>query len=893
MKIRFSAGGMATIIAGLGLAACQADKIETPASELYNREFIKQFGAFDRSHDWMMAKRVKANVDPSMTAGASVVEIFNSMPGSADCRIAARYTASTREFEFDFPKEAKEAYVQIRDEEGITTFAGYMPVVDGVLNISRRNSSRATASVSLIDLSGSKAIGTFPVDKSYNQSFWQSYNGGQLWENRIAPTEIDTEKTTSLFNGSETLSDWGTGEVSLDKTKFENLPSDRLEITVTYGFTEGYTGDTPQWALKCMNGDWPILNACENGNVINEWNTVLEPSPKTFTLESNDVTNAKLYGLAIQGRGITVTDVSVRQLTPSKTDNSQRASLSDAFKFYGMTTGSTDWQSFKNGSWLKGTPSTEEGRKITDLIPIIGKDGVFNEGIKEINGQWNCNLHQYADRLQPAAGVEYVVKEKSTISLEYFYGATANYNSFGYFYYNAGESQEEIMKRPKFLLMYDACPGSNLGFQTSEGGEYSSFTPYVPSDALDGMYVPGGTDWDAWKTLPNQVISQESDGYSGYDARVRSTNYDLVYYEFDANGNVTKADYEFPAGTHVAFFVVTGGRYRFDREGTSTKLIDNEVVTFSLPWMNKLIGNTANDGHSHYKKDQGGWQSDEVDQAEGDDPKLAFVTYRWNGQYVLGTEDAGTYGDHDMNDILFFVNGSIVPETPTEELDKKGYTWQSWILAAEDLGGAHDYDFNDVVIGLSHFSTNIESNGTTTTEGSDYFTVTPLAAGGTLPVYLKYNGQYLDPDAESGLSNNKVEFHSLFGVSSNTVHNAGSFAGPGKKIRVKCDRNFSLAEFIGHTKTGESGHGFTIEVDGVQGALNNISFTAGEEAPQILLFEGVWRWPKESTPIQTAYPHFTQWAQNSKLMEWTKSYESGAVVYHGWRPSEDMPDDNQ
>lgn len=74
-----------------------------------------------------------------------------------------------------------------------------------------------------------------------------------------------------------------------------------------------------------------------------------------------------------------------------------------------------------------------------------------------------------------------------------------------------------------------------------------------------------------------------------------------------------------------------------------------------------------------------------------------------------------------------------------------------WLIAAEDLGGTYDWDFNDAVFAVTatHI-TDGEDNNKKTTE----ITVEPLASGGTLPIYVMFNGEIIEvknnPDAEVG-----------------------------------------------------------------------------------------------------------------------------------------------
>lgn len=100
-----------------------------------------------------------------------------------------------------------------------------------------------------------------------------------------------------------------------------------------------------------------------------------------------------------------------------------------------------------------------------------------------------------------------------------------------------------------------------------------------------------------------------------------------------------------------------------------------------------------------------------------------------------------------------------------EPYTKKKYYPYSWRVFAEDLGGSHDWDFNDLVFDVSDVLVGRDISDVISTDGDDYgtidypystlipkglgrgletvreVTVTPRAAGGTLPIYLGWKGK--------------------------------------------------------------------------------------------------------------------------------------------------------
>lgn len=71
----------ALVLAGMGLAvaSCTTDEITVPKSELYTREFIKQFGVFDPNHDWNHSQRVNVTVT---TSTPTDIKIYASVNGT-------------------------------------------------------------------------------------------------------------------------------------------------------------------------------------------------------------------------------------------------------------------------------------------------------------------------------------------------------------------------------------------------------------------------------------------------------------------------------------------------------------------------------------------------------------------------------------------------------------------------------------------------------------------------------------------------------------------------------------------------------------------------------------------------------------------------------------------
>lgn len=188
-------------------------------------------------------------------------------------------------------------------------------------------------------------------------------------------------------------------------------------------------------------------------------------------------------------------------------------------------------------------------------------------------------------------------------------------------------------------------------------------------------------------------------------------------------------------------------------------------------------------------------------------------------------EEGGTYSsnsnDFDLQDIVFLIDGV----DPHEVVDKEEPQPEpiKWVVACEDLGSIDDFDFNDVVFEIEHVS------------GEETARITPLAAGGTLPVYLKY----WDGTREVPVGG---EWHALFGKrTSEMVNTSGSSFVRATPIDIKVDPDFTIAtREDGHYYDGEKSYrdhmgGFFIEVDREDGRTDIVTPPMEGEAPQMFL----------------------------------------------------------
>ncbi len=390
--------------------------------------------------------------------------------------------------------------------------------------------------------------------------------------------------------------------------------------------------------------------------------------------------------------------------------------------------------------------------------------------------------------------VIYTMAEDGGITLDLNYRNTSGNNKFGYFYYT-GELPD-IATVNKYILIDKPCDGNN---------SYVQFSEYKVEDVYDNIYDTDG-NWIAWDKVGIKETYGNWTSFNGQQYNVLSmtdktlvkgTKFELAYFGADGKGT---ASYTFPKGTKVAFFVIQDNGYA-----------GNNKIYYSIADLNK-------DG-------------------------VFASTYNYGGTTFLGFED---FSDKDLNDILFFASGNFEkPEEigPDPVEPEQG---ESWIVACEDLGSTDDYDFNDIVFSVSHVG------------GSKTATVTPLAAGGTIPAYIYYD------------SKNLGEIHQLIkdGANTSEMLNTTSKGSAGKPFTVDVPEDFTMSEGMG---------GFSIMVQS-DNAITITSPALGT-APQMICMPGSWAWPKERVGIEVAYPSFSNWSQNSQSnLDWYKSPVSEYIV---------------
>lgn len=269
-------------------------------------------------------------------------------------------------------------------------------------------------------------------------------------------------------------------------------------------------------------------------------------------------------------------------------------------------------------------------------------------------------------------------------------------------------------------------------------------------------------------------------------------------------------------------------------------------------------------------------------------------TYR-----VLGFEDWGMQ-NHDLNDMMFFIHSENPYDIPdVEDKDKPAEPYE-WLIAAEDLGGYYDWDFNDAVFAVTA-QTVVTGEGETALTNTD-ITVEPLAAGGTLPIYVMFNGAFTYNGQEFAKGHHHIgpELHRWLGAGSNVQINVRSAVqeATGEPITFTVEGEWSIADHIDNPKWLQGNDvkgmgGFyvlvnpkddirhhatpgvkTFDGDWDDKDSNHIVQSPTKFAPstpvvsiEMLCLQNTWCWPQEEQSIHSVYGSFQDWLE-SKANTW-------------------------
>lgn len=233
----------------------------------------------------------------------------------------------------------------------------------------------------------------------------------------------------------------------------------------------------------------------------------------------------------------------------------------------------------------------------------------------------------------------------------------------------------------------------------------------------------------------------------------------------------------------------------------------------------------------------------------------------------LGVEDWNN-SRHDINDIVM----AFVGELPLVIEDVTMiYNEAEYVIAYEDMGAIGDYDFNDVVFSVRHVS------------GATLAEVDLRAVGGTLPVRLKYNGNYLFGGKELHEVLGEIQEPKITDMRPINVGGSGKTVNRTNMYFVEEEESVSISS--GRSIVDEASK-FSLEVEREGGPEDGkyIEIKAPDpnkdgsnaNVPQaIIVAKHNWDWATEGTRIDHAYSAFTTWVNNAKASNWYSPIWSG------------------
>ena len=363
--------------------------------------------------------------------------------------------------------------------------------------------------------------------------------------------------------------------------------------------------------------------------------------------------------------------------------------------------------------------------------------------------------------------------------------------------------------------------------------------------------------------------------------------------------------YSLPKGTPYGFYIKVGhyganlkDNPKYDYVCFSHSLRNSRYIAKETYVNSDGINTDVNDRIRNHPWPEEMWNPEDVGEGFTPNEANAFAYASWSSATMegktytmFGFEDCAR-GYHpdvcDLNDIMFLFEAGEEPSNvkindpdpiiPDDEVFE-------WIIAAEDLGGTYDWDFNDAVFSVKA-KTIVAEGEETKTE----ITVEPLAAGGTMPVYIMFDGAIDGTDACYHIGS---ELHSWFGDNSLSPINVGTQADATAKPLTftvagewslnshqndgswtSASRNMGgfwlLADPEG-TVTGNSGTDPQVKTAGTfDGETHKVTapqFGENYEAPQMFCLTGDWQWPKEEKNITDAYASFNDW-MGDKAVKW-------------------------
>lgn len=394
--------------------------------------------------------------------------------------------------------------------------------------------------------------------------------------------------------------------------------------------------------------------------------------------------------------------------------------------------------------------------KPLDYTPITSLDGlqVTHEPSK---GQTVYQMDNYANRQYLNSNnddAKYRIGQTSNFA----YNQKSVYNS-SYFYFN--HNATNLWMRIYPLYWRENRYGESdylLGiyFYNQDDPTHIEMHDLESFDVHDGVVL--ATDFDSWNVSSGTTAYDYTKMSSGMQAlRMKGT-----YVSFNKNPDRSKYPY------CVGFYLKSGlkdtyteGRGR-DCAHISFQNIAHNGDNWRDNYWDVTLGNCcyAYTGAATCTSGSGAPLYKDGTQTPSGDSYLHTLAFSAPPEGI----DAGM---SDMSDAVFLVSAAkeVTLEKPIQH-DGETFGLYPWYLAAEDLGATDDWDFNDLVVNIYDITTDFtrsytSSNGRYPTPNvmGRRIIVEPRAAGGTMPIYLMYEGEVSkSPTDDTPLSAINSEF---------------------------------------------------------------------------------------------------------------------------------------
>ena len=329
----------------------------------------------------------------------------------------------------------------------------------------------------------------------------------------------------------------------------------------------------------------------------------------------------------------------------------------------------------------------------------------------------------------------------------------------------------------------------------------------IPADMTEVDYIKQPPKFKAICFERVQTTDESNAG-----AFYRRQEFLLPYYKNAPVEGVNEASPIFPKGYKIGFL------NRKFKPGTENYTSNQSGCTYGDGRLNYEVNHI--DGHFKSAMDTslGGKIKDGMTWT---DPRIAIFTAN-NKTYMTFEEGC----DCNFSDMIIEIGSGIEKVEEHYDIDRLAY-----IMCFEDSPIA-DYDMNDVVLKFERLN-------------QTKVRVTLLACGAYDELYLR--------GLESRILQDNVEIHTLFGVPTQTFVNTDD--------KTKADPLYDDFSINATQRLSDFLENIYV-YDKTQN--RNITLAGKGEDPHAIVVPADFEYPREKTPIDTAYPLFTKWAQNAE-----------------------------